>query len=1175
MPIAGTVVSDLVVRGPVMAPRVDGTLRIDNAALRIATPRLSFASVTGNVVFSSGRAVVDDVTGEANGAPFLIRGAYDLSGATPPTLSFTAVSVPVQTVADGPRAEVDVDVQYAVADGKPVITGSVSFLPQPYRGSILALRNVITQLQQVYGSAPTGGARRNARRQSTPVGLDIAVKSTDTLSLDTNVGRVELSADLHVKGTLNAPTLLGTVVLGEGGQLRAGGRTYRVQRGTVTFSNPRRVEPVLDITADTHISSYDVTMTVTGSTDALRTSLRSDPPLAESDLRSLLVTGRTASESARRGDVVDQERVVESLSSDLFGFAAQAVGLDAVSIGVPDLDLIAGGIDASTSLNIKKSLTSKVELVFSQDLQKGKLSWLATYRPLRSTSLRLVSREGTSGAVEVRQERTFGGGTKRTPASAKKSAPKPKIIAVTFRGLTGMREETLRKQLRLEVGDRFDVWKLQDDSTRLLAYYHKLGYLQAQVRSTQSTSDAGVSIEHNITRGPRSVLKIEGHDFPKDILERMDALWGEALTDEFLADDLAKLARRHLVDDGYMNARVTVTTVESTRDRLAFTMSVEPGDQVKTRAVVFSGNTAFKDADLLAVLQEGDLERSGWYDPETLEQPLATVYRRQGYLDVEIETSPVRVVGTRAELPVTVTEGRPYRIASIDVRGARARPLPEIQRIIGLTPGSQLRVDEVRAARLRLQTFYVEQGFDEADVRVQRTVDRESATVIAVFNVTEGQRRVVDDLRIVGNQETLTKIISDFANLQAGTPVTSALVSDLQKRLYDTGVFTSVAVTFEPVKTPPPAPPVSRDTGAPIPAPAATGPPDPDRVVTVVSVEEAPRYSVRYGVQMSKSLEATGTESAYAPGAGADFRDRNLFGRAIAAGVGVRGDRNSQSVQGLIGIQRTYGHAIRSNLFINGEQDHQGELGPYRLDERDASVVLEQRTRLKTPLELSWALAYENRHDKVIDRPTDLTLLVIDGVTVGPRVALTRDTRDNPFDAKHGLLDSAAVDFGIKALGSDLGYSRVLLQHFQFVSIRKIVLATGVRLGDLATVGEPTTLELDLRFKAGGSRTVRGYPEDSLGPPGILGLFGNNDLFIFNQEIRFPIWKWFKGVAFVDAGNTFPSLSDVRLDALKVGTGGGLRLATPVGLFRVDLGFPVSAGTTRTPRWYFSIGQAF
>src|SRR4029079_513950 len=156
----------------------------------------------------------------------------------------------------------------------------------------------------------------------------------------------------------------------------------------------RRIEPVLDITADTRIANYDVTMTVTGSVDALRTSLRSDPPLSESDPLSLLVTGRTASESARRGDIVDQERVVESLSSDLFGFAAQAVGLDAVSIGVPDLDLIAGGIDASTSLNISKSLTPLVQLVFSQDLQKGKLSWLATYRPLRNTSLRLISREG-------------------------------------------------------------------------------------------------------------------------------------------------------------------------------------------------------------------------------------------------------------------------------------------------------------------------------------------------------------------------------------------------------------------------------------------------------------------------------------------------------------------------------------------------------------------------------------------------------------------------------------------------------------------------------------------------------------------------------------------------------------------------------------------------------------
>ncbi len=145
-------------------------------------------------------------------------------------------------VADGPRAEVDVDVQYIVTDGKPAIAGTVSFLPQPYRGSILALRNVVTQLQQAYGSPTTGGARRGARRQSTPVGLDIAVKSTDTLSLDTNVGRVELSADLHVAGTLNAPTLLGTVVVGEGGQLRAGGRDvlYRARHGDVLKSATRR-----------------------------------------------------------------------------------------------------------------------------------------------------------------------------------------------------------------------------------------------------------------------------------------------------------------------------------------------------------------------------------------------------------------------------------------------------------------------------------------------------------------------------------------------------------------------------------------------------------------------------------------------------------------------------------------------------------------------------------------------------------------------------------------------------------------------------------------------------------------------------------------------------------------------------------------------------------------------
>ena len=78
----------------------------DDEAGLLALPGVGRYAANATLAVGFGRRapVVDDVTGEANGAPILIRGTYDLSGAATPTLSFTAVSVPIQVVADGPRA---------------------------------------------------------------------------------------------------------------------------------------------------------------------------------------------------------------------------------------------------------------------------------------------------------------------------------------------------------------------------------------------------------------------------------------------------------------------------------------------------------------------------------------------------------------------------------------------------------------------------------------------------------------------------------------------------------------------------------------------------------------------------------------------------------------------------------------------------------------------------------------------------------------------------------------------------------------------------------------------------------------------------------------------------------------------------------------------------------------
>src|SRR5207253_2655609 len=140
-------------------------------------------------------------------------------------------------------------------------------------------------------------------------------------------------------------------------------------------------------------------------------------------------------------------------------------------------------------------------------------------------------------------------------------------------------------------------------------------------------------------------------------------------------------------------------------------------------------------------------------------------------------------------------------------------------------------------------------------------------------------------------------------------------------------------------------------------------------------------------------------------------------------------------------------------------------------------------------------------------------------------------------------------------LGSDVSNRKLLMQEFVFVPLAKLVLASRAQVG-FALGRDP--LAFTDRFRAGGATSVRGYGEESLGPRDVTtGLpSGGDRLLILNEEARFPMYRWANGVVFVDGGNVYAKGED--WSALKIGYGFGLRLDTPVGLLRGDVGFPVT-----------------
>jgi len=113
------------------------------------------------------------------------------------------------------------------------------------------------------------------------------------------------------------------------------------------------------------------------------------------------------------------------------------------------------------------------------------------------------------------------------------------------------------------------------------------------------------------------------------------------------------------------------------------------------------------------------------------------------------------------------------------------------------------------------------------------------------------------------------------------------------------------------------------------------------------------------------------------------------------------------------------------------------------------------------------------------------------------------------------------------------------------------------------TVDDFDALPPELRFYAGGDRSLRGFDYHEIGEVNGNGnVIGGKYLAIASGEYEYYFNKdWGAGV-FVDAGDAFSTRF-----SLNVGAGVGLRWHSPLGPVRVDVAFPVQSELPDTSSW--------
>jgi outer membrane protein insertion porin family len=542
---------------------------------------------------------------------------------------------------------------------------------------------------------------------------------------------------------------------------------------------------------------------------------------------------------------------------------------------------------------------------------------------------------------------------------------------------------------------------------------------------------------------------------------------------------------------------------------------------------------AFRTGDL-----EADLDR------------LQAFYRRQGFYHAKIEPEIEKDERGRVKVILRIDEGPWVMVKSIKVEAADPAVKPGLAKLKEkwpLTEGDRFSEELYENLKRVYLDYLMDNGYPRAKVEGKVYLDDKVNTADVSLTVTPGLLCYFGDVSLKGERQTPGYLIRRKLAFKKGDIFSLAKLYESQRRLYGLDLFRSVTMTPEEV-------------------------PETQRSIPVtVEVLERKKRSVKVGLGYGDEDQIRGRLG---------LRWRNLGGGGRLLDL----DAKYSSLE-----TRLMGSFLNPHLW-SSFWDLSFQTGWITRDFpgfNDRAFF----TQTRFERDLPWSIRVYVGHGLEFARPFNIptaTLLLLKESDTGRtftssmfQAGLRQDTTDNPVDPTRGWIFYANGDLSTDFLGANLQYGRTILEgrKYQRLGKSRVVLAGRLKFGVIEPIQNTAEIPIFKRFFAGGANSVRGYRLDYLGPRNPSGQpIGGEALVEGSIEARIPIYKEFRGVAFLDFGNVFFKTQDINIGQFKYSVGLGVRYSTPIGPIGVDVGFPtnrIDPNQDPSYRVHFTIGQAF
>ncbi len=729
------------------------------------------------------------------------------------------------------------------------------------------------------------------------------------------------------------------------------------------------------------------------------------------------------------------------------------------------------------------------------------------------------------------------------------------IQDIRFEGVKSIDIKKLEKNIKGEKGKTYQKQSIDADANRIRELYRKNGYLTVKIIPHRNYNDATgtVVLNYEIIEGKKIKIEFIGDDIDESELEQELALFKRDSFSETVLKTTDQRIRQFYQGKGYYDPKVSHRKEEKSGQEVVIYFKIQLGQAPRIRDINFDGNTAFTDAVLLDLMKTqprsrfivpgfGWLFSKGIYNPAILEtdkRALELEYKKVGYPDVRVTSNPPEIdKDNRLILHIKINEGEQKIIDRVSIEGVTIFETAKLYAELNAKPETYYSTDVTNKDERYLEFLYNEKGY--IYTRISHDYYPETRTLI--YKISEGIQAKFGKFYFDGDGQVKLHVLRrEFENLglvEGAVFDEERLLAESRRRLLTAGLFTAVEIEA------------------------------PDRYVENTEIIDV---DVRVAVKKPGAISVSG---GYISSEGIrgtlGLAHNNLFKRNMkVSGKVSRGTRGNLYEITLIEpwfkltpLDKLIGPTIGTFRLFNDNLEEYEDIRA-----RGGTANLAKRLGQFSNL----ALKYKSQDLRDRNDPPKIQTTVS---SLG--IEFLRDSRDHFLNPKNGWFNEVAIEYAGGFLGGKTSFFKFTTDHryyWQFWG--DAVVASAIRLGyekGLRGNRDREIISFE-RFYAGGSNTVRGYPERSLGPKDEFGNHRGDVLFILNTELRFPIYRFIGGALFLDTGNVWDKFSDIQGELPRIAIGSGVRLETPLGPARIDMGVPLMREFK--PIFYLQLGQAF